>query len=187
MRRASYIDRKLTVEEQAIAEKYYYLISYFIHMRNLTPITDWLDRLSVPYIQSIKKYTDYTKLQCYSITTIIFHALDYARAEYFRKMNCAKRKPSGGLVYYENLENSISYISAHNSASAIDSNKIAQSNLMLYEIFQKIEFEYQKRVVIMLIECYKKIEIQRTLDITYYRLQKELTHIHKVIKKIYIE
>lgn len=56
---------------------------------------------------------------------------------------------------------------------------------MLYEIFCKIEIERQKRIIIMLIKGYKKVEIQRYFDITYYRLQKEIENIRKIMNKIY--
>ena len=58
---------------------------------------------------------------------------------------------------------------------------------MLYEIFQKIEIEQQKRIVIMLVEGYKKVEIQRYFNITYYRLQKEIENVRKIMEHIYLD
>ena len=57
--------------------------------------------------------------------------------------------------------------------------------LMLYDIFCKIQIERQKRIIIMLIEGYKKVEIQRYFDITYYRLQKEIENIRKIVNEMY--
>ena len=37
----------------------------------------------------------------------------------------------------------------------------------------------------MLIEGYKKVEIQRYFDITYYRLQKEIENIRKIVNEMY--
>lgn len=56
---------------------------------------------------------------------------------------------------------------------------------MLYDIFCKIQIERQKRIIIMPIEGYKKVEIQRYFDITYYRLQKEIENIRKIVNEIY--
>lgn len=58
MRKASYTERKLTREEQVIAEEKYYLLSYFMKKYELD-FREWSDILSIPYIQAIKKYTDY--------------------------------------------------------------------------------------------------------------------------------
>ena len=88
--------RRMTKEEQVIAENNYRILNYYIYKKNLKPIGEWLERLSVPYVVAIMKYTDCADLQRYSIRTIIFYALDSARANYYRKINCGKRKPKEG-------------------------------------------------------------------------------------------
>ena len=92
MGKASYTDRKLTDAERSVAQKYYYLVSYFIWKKHLTPMTEWEGELAIPYIQAIKKYSDYDQLHCFSIKTVIFYALDSARANYFKKEIVQKEK-----------------------------------------------------------------------------------------------
>ena len=59
--------RRMTEEEQVIAENNYKILNYYIYKKNLKPVEEWLERLSVPYIVAIMKYTDCTDLQRYSI------------------------------------------------------------------------------------------------------------------------
>ena len=66
--------RRMTKEEQVIAESNYRILNYYIYKKNLKPIEEWLERLSVPYVVAIMKYTDCADLQRYSIRTIIFYA-----------------------------------------------------------------------------------------------------------------
>ena len=39
----------------------------------------------------------------------------------------------------------------------------------------------------MLIEGYKKVEIQRYFNITYYRLQKEIESVRKIMEYVYLD
>lgn len=101
-------------------------------------------------------------------------------------MNCPKRKPPKGIISYDNKNiNGLRAIPRIETIHLHNTEDIAISNLMLYEIFCKIEIERQKRIIIMLIEGYKKVEIQRYFDITYYRLQKEIENVRKIMNKIY--
>lgn len=188
MGKASYTDRKLTDAERSVAQKYYYLVSYFIWKKHLTPMTEWEGELAIPYIQAIKKYSDYDQLHCFSIKTVIFYALDSARANYFKKRNCAKRKAAGGEVYYDEQGKQGAYISDHRiSGNPMITEHVALSNAMVEVILESMEIERQKLIIIMLIRGYKKIEIQNQLDITNYRLQKELKNIRNIINQNYFD
>lgn len=188
MGKASYTDRKLTDAERSVAQKYYYLVSYFIWKKHLTPMTEWEGELAIPYIQAIKKYSDYDQLHCFSIKTVIFYALDSARANYFKKRNCAKRKSAGGEVYYDEKEKQGAYISDYRiSGNPMITEQVALSNAMVEIILENMEIERQKLIVKMLIWGYKKIEIRNQLDITNYRLQKELKNIRNIINQIYFD
>lgn len=186
MKKASYTDRKLTSEEQAIAEKYFGLVEVFLNKKYCTYYDLMIDDIAIAYIQAIKKYTDYERLHCYKIETIIYKSLEGAASNYFRKINCPKRKPLRGVINYENKNiEGLQAIPRIETIHLKNTEEIAMSNLMLYEIFGKIEIERQKRIIIMLIEGYKKVEIQKYFDITYYRLQKEIENVRKIINKIY--
>ena len=151
-------------------------------------MTEWEGELAIPYIQAIKKYSDYNYLHCYSIKTVIFYALDSARANYFRKRNCAKRKVAGGTVYYDEQGKQGAYISAHRiSGNPMITEYVALSNVMVEDILENMEIERQKLIVIMLILRYKKIEIRNQLDITNYMLQKELKNIRNIMNQIYFD
>lgn len=188
MGKASYTDRKLTDAERSVSQKYYYLVSYFIWKKHLIPMTEWEGELAIPYIQAIKKYSDYDQLHCFSIKTVIFYALDSARANYFKKRNCAKRKAAGGEVYYDEKEKQGAYISDYRiSGNPMITEQVALSNAMVEIILENMEIERQKLIVKMLIWGYKKIEIRNQLDITNYRLQKELKNIRNIINQIYFD
>lgn len=54
MRKASYTDRKLTVEEQDIAEKYFDLVKVFLYKKYYNYYDQMIDDISFAYIQAIK-------------------------------------------------------------------------------------------------------------------------------------
>ena len=115
-----------------------------------------------------------------------YKSLEGAVSNYFRKINCPKRKPPKGIISCDNKNiEGLQVIPRVGTIHLHNTEDIAISNLMLYEIFCKIEIERQKRIIIMLIKGYKKVEIQRYFDITYYRLQKEIENIRKIMNKIY--
>lgn len=183
MRKASYTERKLTREEQVIAEENYYLLSYFMKKYELD-FREWSDILSIPYIQAIKKYTDYERLHCYSIKTIILKSLDGAKANHIRKMTCAKRKPQGGSISFDkDIEYTFIPI-VRNRIITLENEAI--SNLMAEMIFKRLQDQQQKEILRMLIEGYKKIEIQRELNISYYHLQKNIKFICEDVRKQYV-
>ena len=142
-------------------------------MREIFKCDDDLD------IQDVHKKI--IQLNAHTIITTNYDSL----IEKAAKINCGKRKPNEGLGYYDEQN---SYI----SASVIDkriigSEQIAIENLMIYDFFEALVSERQKLIVIMLVDGYKKIEIIKFLDITYYRLQKEISTIRKLLSALCYE
>lgn len=101
-RRAEHTTRPLTKEERIFAEENHNLIYGYIRSHQLD-IEEWYDILIIPYLNSVKKYFTYERLQKYSFSLICYRTLDSARSNYFRYMNREKRCPKGGLFSYDSL------------------------------------------------------------------------------------
>lgn len=101
-RRAEHTTRPLTKEERIFAEENHNLIYGYIRSHQLD-IEEWYDILIIPYLNSVKKYFTYERLQKYSFSLICYRTLDSARSNYFRDMNREKRCPKGGLFSYDSL------------------------------------------------------------------------------------
>lgn len=186
MRRASYANRKLTDEEQEIVKEKYKMVASFVKRNRLKPIDEWESYLAQYYILAIMKYTDYEHLHQYGIEAIIYQSLKSAKGNYYSKMYGSKRRPEGGFLYYDEQDGKDAYISGFMvDAPPIGVEKMAISNYTVYDIYQEIESERQKVIIGMLMAGYKKVEIERYLDITYYRLQQELKNIREMIGKFY--
>lgn len=98
----NYSIRPLTEEERVFAEENHNLIYGYIRSHQLE-IEEWYDILIIPYLNSVKKYFTYEKLQKYSFSLICYRTLDSARSNYWRDMNRKKRCPEGGLFSYDSL------------------------------------------------------------------------------------
>lgn len=101
-RRAEHTTRPLTKEERIFAEENHNLIYGYIRSHQLD-IEEWYDILIIPYLNSVKKYFTYERLQKYSFSLICYRTLDSAKSNYFRDMNREKRCPKGGLFSYDSL------------------------------------------------------------------------------------
>ena len=101
-RRAEHTTRPLTKEERIFAEENHNLIYGYIRSHQVG-IEEWYDILIIPYLNSVKKYFTYERLQKYSFSLICYRTLDSARSNYFRDMNREKRCPKGGLFSYDSL------------------------------------------------------------------------------------
>lgn len=186
MRRASYANRKLTDEEQEIVKEKYKMVASFVKRNRLKPIDEWESYLAPYYILAIMKYKDYEHLHQYGIEAIIYQSLKSAKGNYYSKMYRSKRRPEGSFLYYDEQDGKDAYISGFVvDAPPIGVEKMAISNYIVYDIYQEIESERQKMIIGMLMAGYKKVEIERYLDITYYRLQQELKNIREMIGKFY--
>lgn len=185
MRKASYTSRKMTNQERNTAVEYYHLLFYFIKKKRLDK-EEWCSRLHIPYVYAIMKYTDYERLHYYPIEIIILKSLEWAWRSEVRKGFRLKRRPSDGIESYNGKENYIFYNAVSvSSGEMIGSERNAISNFMLEIIAEKIETEQRKQIIDMLLNGYKKIEIQKEMDITYYYLHKEIKIIRILINEIY--
>ena len=100
--KAPYTDRPLTEQEKIFAEEHHDLMYRYMRVHKLD-VEEWYDRLIIPYLQAVKKYHEYERLQKLKFEQIFFRTLDSARSNYFRDANRRKRKPEGGLFSYDSL------------------------------------------------------------------------------------
>lgn len=185
MKNVSYLNRKLTDEERDIVAQYYYMVSWFIRKKYLQPWDEWKSYLSLEYVKAVMKYTDYTRLHKYSITSIIFQSLRGGMSNYYAKIYRRKRRPEGGLQYYDECNTYISPYVVTSPPVGVEESAI--SNCVVKEIFDRMESERQRIIVYMLMWNYKKVEVERYLGITYYRLRREIEAIRKIIHEFYNE
>lgn len=99
-KRAEHTDRPLTVEERVFAEEHHNLMYRYMKIHELDP-EEWYNILIIPYLQAVKKYHQYEKLQSLKFEQVFFRTLDSARSNYFRDINRKKRCPEGGLFSYD--------------------------------------------------------------------------------------
>ena len=100
MKKASYTDRPLTKEEKIFAEKHHDLMYQDMRVHKLD-LAEWYDILIIPYLQAVKKYHEYERLQSLKFAQVFFRTLDNARSNYWRDINRAKNCPKGGIFSYE--------------------------------------------------------------------------------------
>ena len=87
---ASYTNRQLTEQEKRFAEEHHNLMYRYMRIHELD-FEEWYDILIIPYLQAVKKYHEYERLQQYKFEQIFFRTLDNARSNYWRDMNRQKR------------------------------------------------------------------------------------------------
>ena len=124
----------------------------------------------------------------YSIKTIIWRTLDSYRWNYYRAANRLKRKPAGGVCSYDSIEEYILYFDRilddmENIYTTFEKQVI--SKLMAEEILSIIVGERTRRIVKMLMMGYKKVEIIRKLDSSYYEINKKIYEARKDVSKLY--
>ena len=98
--KASYTDRPLTEAEKIFAEEHHDLMYRYMRVHKLD-LTEWYDILIIPYLQAVKKYHEYERLQSLKFEQVFFRTLDNARSNYWRDMNREKNCPEGGLFSYD--------------------------------------------------------------------------------------
>lgn len=101
-RRAEHTERPLTNEERRFAEDHHDLMYVYMKTHDLD-FEEWYDILIIPYLQAVKKYFQYEKLQKLRFEQVFFRTLDNARGNYYRDMNRQKRMPEGGIYSYDAL------------------------------------------------------------------------------------
>lgn len=101
-RRSEHTTRPLTEEEKRFAEEHHNLMYRYMKIHELDP-EEWYDILIIPYLNAVKKYHQYERLQSLKFEQVFFRTLDSARSSYWRDMNRKKRCPEGGLFSYDSL------------------------------------------------------------------------------------
>ena len=96
-------DSPLTAEERVFAEAHHNLMYRYMRIHDLD-IEEWYDRLIIAYLNSVKKYLRYEKLQSLKFEQVFFRTLDNARSNYWRDLNRYKRCPEGGIWSIEGME-----------------------------------------------------------------------------------
>lgn len=171
---------KLSIEEQALVEEGYKVYGGYLKKNHMIPLKWWEEDLIFACINAIKTYVENEDLQKkYALSTIIFRNLDWARKNAYRKMNRQKRKPKNGLMYCDGYFFEI--------PAKVNIETEAISNMIVSDIFRRMDNERQRNIARMLMEGYKKTDVQHYLDISYYILQKEITVIQKIIRRVYDE
>lgn len=94
-------------------------------------------------------------------------------------MNRQKRKPKNGLMYCDGYFFEI--------PAKVNIETEAISNMIVSDIFRRMDNERQRNIARMLMEGYKKTDVQHYLDISYYILQKEITALQKIVRREYDE
>ena len=110
--------------------------------------------------------------------------MDRYRIAWYRKQKRKKRNPAGGLCSYENIEEYILDLygvqeSFSSYCKSLERRVIEK--IMLENVISCIEDDKQRKIVKMLSMGYKKCEIERTLDLSYYRLTKYIKDIRIVV------
>ena len=77
--KAPYTDRPLTEQEKIFAEEHHDLMYRYMRVHKLD-VEEWYDRLIIPYLQAVKKYHEYERLQKLKFEQIFFRTLDSARS-----------------------------------------------------------------------------------------------------------
>lgn len=98
----NYSIRPLTEEERVFAEEHHNLMYRYMRIHRLAS-EEWYDILIIPYLNAVKKYHEYERLQSLKFEQIFFRTLDSARSNYLRDMNREKHRPKNGLFNYDAL------------------------------------------------------------------------------------
>lgn len=178
---------KLTDRENVAINDNYYLLTVYMRRKRLMD-SEWRSDLHLPYVNGVRKYFRNEELQKYSIKTIIWRTLDSYRWNYYRAANRLKRKPAGGVCSYDSIEEYILYFDRilddmENIYTTFEKQVI--SKLMAEEILSIIVGERTRRIVKMLMMGYKKVEIIRKLDSSYYEINKKIYEARKDVSKLY--
>lgn len=120
--KAEYTDRPLTKEEKVFAEEHHDMIYRYLRLHELD-IDPWYDILILPYLQAVKKYHTYERLQKLKFDQIFFRTLDSARSNYYRDMNREKRCPKGGLYSLDYIDESNGFSDVEGTRWWIDKTK----------------------------------------------------------------
>ena len=202
-RRAEHTTRPLTEEERIFAEENHNLIYGYIRLHQLD-IEEWYDILIIPYLNSVKKYFTYEKLQKYSFSLICYRTLDSARSNYFRDMKRKKRCPEGGLFSYDLLLDN-GYEENNFEFELIDPYTNVERQVILKELYREFyrkctereawANDIRKTELDMLIEGHTLKQILRTTlkmyggcnddDLYSWALDNDIERFRKIFKEVF--
>lgn len=189
IRYASYTNRQLTEQEKRFAEEHHNLMYRYMRIHELD-FEEWYDILIIPYLQAVKKYHEYERLQQYKFEQIFFRTLDNARSNYWRDMNRQKRCPESGVwsldamssESYRNNErddsDTLSRIKGVSQQDYLEERAI--DNVIIQNLLEELEQYKAKEVVNMLLDGKSGVEIRKRLEIsssTYYKLIAEIKRV----------
>ena len=184
-RKASYTDRPLTEEERIFAEKRHDLMYRYMRIHELD-IDEWYDRLIIPYLQAVKKYHEYKKLQSYKFEQIFFRTLDSARSNYWRDLNRKKRCPEGGVWSLEGLCSNNDYddldfyeIVSDKTAYLID--ELITAEFDARNLFNELEKIQYKEIIALRLLGYDGKEIRHMMNIPQRKYQKMTREIKDIV------
>lgn len=184
-RKANYTDRPLTEEERIFAERHHDLMYRYMRIHELD-INDWYDRLIIPYLQAVKKYHEYKKLQNYKFEQIFFRTLDSARSCYWRDLNRKKRCPEGGVWSLEGLCSNNDYddldfyeIVSDKTAYLID--ELITAKFDARNLFNELEKMQYKEIVALRLQGYDGKEIRHMMNIPQRKYQKMTREIKDIV------
>lgn len=184
-RKASYTDRPLTEEERIFAEKRHDLMYRYMRIHELD-IDEWYDRLIIPYLQAVKKYHEYKKLQSYKFEQIFFRTLDSARSNYWRDLNRKKRCPEGGVWSLEGLCSNNDYddldfyeIVSDKTAYLID--ELITAEFDARNLFNELEKMQYKEIIALRLQGYDGKEIRHMMNIPQRKYQKMTRKIKDIV------
>ena len=184
-RKASYTDRPLTEEERIFAEKRHDLMYRYMRIHELD-IDEWYDRLIIPYLQAVKKYHEYKKLQSYKFEQIFFRTLDSARSNYWRDLNRKKRCPEGGVWTLEGLCSNNDYddldfyeIVSDKTAYLID--ELITAEFDARNLFNELEKMQYKEIIALRLQGYDGKEIRHMMNIPQRKYQKMTREIKDIV------
>ena len=184
-RKASYTDRPLTEEERLFAEKRHDLMYRYMRIHELD-IDEWYDRLIIPYLQAVKKYHEYKKLQSYKFEQIFFRTLDSARSNYWRDLNRKKRCPEGGVWSLEGLCSNNDYddldfyeIVSDKTAYLID--ELITAEFDARNLFNELEKMQYKEIIALRLQGYDGKEIRHMMNIPQRKYQKMTREIKDIV------
>lgn len=184
-RKASYTDRPLTEEERIFAEKRHDLMYRYMRIHELD-IDEWYDRLIIPYLQAVKKYHEYKKLQSYKFEQIFFRTLDSARSNYWRDLNRKKRCPEGGVWSLEGLCSNNDYddldfyeIVSDKTAYLID--ELITAEFDARNLFNELEKMQYKEIIALRLQDYDGKEIRHMMNIPQRKYQKMTREIKDIV------
>ena len=184
-RKASYTDRPLTEEERIFAEKRHDLMYRYMRIHELD-IDEWYDRLIIPYLQAVKKYHEYKKLQSYKFEQIFFRTLDSARSNYWRDLNRKKRCPEGGVWSLEGLCSNNDYndldfyeIVSDKTAYLID--ELITAEFDARNLFNELEKMQYKEIIALRLQGYDGKEIRHMMNIPQRKYQKMTREIKDIV------